>query len=254
LGGGALLILVVLTLLLGEDPSFLLDTAGPALTPDQSSPAVLNDEAADFVSAVLASTEDTWAQLFGQGGGRYTPPILVLFSDYVESACGLNSAAVGPFYCPQDQKVYIDLAFFRDLERLGGQGDFARAYVIAHEVGHHVQNLLGISRQVHELQSRASQSQANALSVLLELQADCLAGIWAHHADEQQQLLEEGDVEEGLAAAAAIGDDRLLSMAGRAVTPDSFTHGTSTQRARWLRVGMRTGDFQACDTFSHQNP
>ena len=194
--------------------------------------------------------EDTWPGLLQPTGARYTPPKLVLFSQMVESACGLGEAASGPFYCPADQKVYIDLSFFNELGRMGAPGDFAQAYVIGHEVGHHVQNLLGISDKVREMQSRGGEAEANALSVMLELQADCFAGVWAHQANKQRQMLEPGDVEEGLQAAASIGDDRLMRMAGRAVQPESFTHGTSEQRAQWLRTGLSTGDCEACDTFS----
>ena len=251
LGGGATLLIIVLALFLGQDPLQLLETAGEFSVPPVDQTAPVSDEQADFISVVLADTEDTWTQLFQQHGQMYRPPTLVLFSDMVQSACGFNSAAVGPFYCPPDQKVYIDLSFFRDLARLGGEGDFARAYVLAHEVGHHVQNLLGVSDRVRQLQSQVSEAQANALSVRMELQADCFAGVWAHHADRQRQILEEGDIEEALSAAAAIGDDRLLKMSGRAVSPESFTHGTSEQRARWLRAGMTSGDLQVCDTFKN---
>lgn len=251
LGGGGLLILIVIALFLGQDPLMFLENSGSLSEFDvPASGPVNNDEEAEFVSVVLADTEETWGQIFADVGGRYVPPTLVLFSGAVQSACGYNSAAVGPFYCPADDNVYIDLSFFHDLSRLGGRGDFARAYVLAHEVGHHVQNLLGTSQQVSTLQQRVSEARSNALSVMLELQADCLAGVWGHHADRQRQLLEAGDIEEGLAAAAAIGDDRLQSMAGRAVTPDSFTHGSSEQRAHWLRVGLSTGDINACDTFT----
>jgi predicted metalloprotease len=253
LGGGATLLIIVLALFLGQDPLQFLETAGEFSVPATDQIAGITDEQAEFISVVLADTEDTWTYLFGQEGRQYAPPTLVLFSDAVQSACGFNSAAVGPFYCPPDRKVYIDLSFFRDLSRLGGQGDFARAYVLAHEVGHHVQNLLGISDQVNALRNSLAQAQANALSVRLELQADCLAGVWAHHADRQRQILESGDIEEALATAAAIGDDRLLKMSGRAVTPESFTHGTSEQRARWLRAGLSSGSLQACDNFSDLN-
>ncbi len=253
LGSGATLLIIVLALFLGQDPLQFLETAGEFSVPATDQTAGITDEQAEFISVVLADTEDTWTCLFGQEGRQYAPPTLVLFSDLVQSACGFNSAAVGPFYCPPDRKVYIDLSFFRDLSRLGGQGDFARAYVLAHEVGHHVQNLLGISDQVTALQSSVTQAQADALSVRLELQADCLAGVWAHHADRQRQILESGDIEEALAAAAAVGDDRLLKMSGRAVTPESFTHGTSEQRARRLRTGLSSGSLQACDTFSDLN-
>lgn len=173
-----------------------------------------------------------------------------MFSDHVASACGLSSSVTGPFYCPGDQKVYIDLSFFRELNALGGPGDFAQAYVVAHEVGHHVQNLLGISAKIHQIRLRSSPTEANSLSVLLELQADCLAGVWAHHADKQRHLLEPGDLDEGLKAAAAIGDDRLQHRAGRDVSPESFTHGSSQQRAYWLKKGWETGAIAECNTFS----
>ncbi len=198
----------------------------------------------------MADTEDTWATIFPRMGKQYQVPKLVLFSDQVSSACGYNSAATGPFYCPGDRKVYLDLGFFRELDHLGAPGDFAQAYVIAHEVGHHVQNLLGISGKVHDLQIRSRGAQGNALSVLLELQADCFAGIWAHYADKYRSLLEPGDVDEGLRAASAIGDDRLLKRAGQRISPESFTHGSSEQRTFRLRKGMETGDIAACDTFA----
>jgi predicted metalloprotease len=195
---------------------------------------------------VLGDTEETWNRVFQSMGRRYQEPVLVLFEGSVQSACGGASAASGPFYCPADQKVYLDLSFFRELDqRFGAPGDFAQAYVVAHEVGHHVQNLLGINRQMREAQQGQGRAGANQLSVALELQADCFAGIWGHHAS-RKQLLDDGDVEEGLAAAAAIGDDRLTK--GR-VSPDSFTHGTSAQRARWLRQGLSSGDVNSCDTF-----
>jgi uncharacterized protein len=209
------------------------------------------DEAADFVSVILADTEDTWGAMFSAAGQTYPPPKLVLFSDLVESACGMNSTATGPFYCPADQKVYLDLGFLRELKQLGITGDFAVAYVIAHEVGHHVQKVVGTESQFRQLQSRVgSQAQANALSVLMELQADCYAGVWGHHADAQRQLLEEGDMEEGLKAAAAIGDDRMQRMSGRGVNPDAFTHGSSQQRVQWFRTGLQTGRVDDCNTFA----
>jgi len=246
--GGLLLILIIL--LMGGDPSPLLTGDGggaPAGTEYQAPPS---DEAADFISVVLASTEDVWAETFQRAGGRYVPPSLVLFDDYVRSACGFNSAATGPFYCPADRKVYLDLGFFRELARLGGPGDFAQAYVVGHEVGHHIQNLVGTSDQVRRMQGSASRADANRLSVLMELQADCYAGVWAHHANQRASILESGDVEEGLGAAAAIGDDRLQRTSGRAVHPESFTHGSSTQRQDWLRTGLETGSLEACDTFA----
>ncbi len=208
------------------------------------------DPQADFVSAILADTEDTWGRIFSDAGRRYAPPRLVLFTQATPSACGMGQAAMGPFYCPEDRQVYIDLAFFRELDRrFGAPGDFAQAYVIAHEVGHHVQNLLGIAEEVQGMRQRASPERANALSVLLELQADCLAGVWAHHAQRQRQILEPGDVEEGLRAAAAIGDDVMQRRAQGHVVPESWTHGSSAQRVQWFRQGLNTGRVDQCDTF-----
>jgi hypothetical protein len=206
---------------------------------------------ARFVSTVLADTEDVWKDVFSQGGARYQEPRLVLFRGSTPTACGTGQAAMGPFYCPGDQKVYIDLAFYETLRtRLGAPGDFAQAYVIAHEVGHHVQNLLGITEKMEQTRARVSQVQYNALSVRLELQADCLAGVWAHHAQRSRQILENGDVEEAMNAAARIGDDALQRSAGGAVVPDSFTHGTSAQRQRWFDNGLQGGSVKGCDTFS----
>jgi predicted metalloprotease len=208
------------------------------------------DQDAEFVSVVLADTEDTWTGIFRASGQRYQPPQLVLFTDSVRSACGFTSAAVGPFYCPPDQKVYIDLGFYRELrDKFGAPGDFAQAYVIAHEVGHHVQNLLGTSERVRAAQGRGGVRDANALSVKLELQADCFAGVWGFHADAERQLLEDGDIEEGLNAAAAIGDDRLQKMGQGQIHPESWTHGSSKQRVRWFRRGLESGDPGACETF-----
>ena len=208
-----------------------------------------NDEASEFITRVLGDTEDTWTRLFQESGQTYQPPVLVLFEDGVSSACGFNSAAVGPFYCPGDSKVYIDLGFFRELQRMGAGGDFAQAYVLAHEVGHHIQNLLGVSMAVQRRQRQVSKVEANQLSVRTELQADCYAGVWAHHAHNERQLLEPGDLEEGMNAAATIGDDALMSRAGARVRPEAFTHGSSEQRQEWLYRGLETGDPQACDTF-----
>jgi hypothetical protein len=208
-------------------------------------------ELVDFVSTVLADTEESWHELFRQAGGTYQEPTLVLFRGAVSSACGLGQAAMGPFYCPSDHKVYIDLSFYSDLKhRYKAPGDFAQAYVIAHEIGHHVQNLLGIMQKVHDARPRVSETEANQLSVRLELQADCFAGVWAHHAHHSRQLLEEGDVEEGLAAASAIGDDRLQKQSQGYVSPDSFTHGSSAQRVKWFRTGLERGEMSTCDTFS----
>jgi predicted metalloprotease len=206
---------------------------------------------AELVSVILADTEETWSRLFADRGADYPEPTLVLFTDRVASACGTQSSAVGPFYCPADQQVYIDLGFFGELsERFGAPGDFAQAYVVAHEVGHHVQNVLGTSSRVHAERRRVSEQEANALSVRQELQADCYSGVWAHHADRARNLLEQGDLEEGLRAAHAIGDDTLQRNAGRHVVPESFTHGSAEQRMRWFRIGFDSGDMDRCDTFS----
>ncbi|MEW8035004.1 MAG: neutral zinc metallopeptidase [Candidatus Thiodiazotropha sp.] len=205
----------------------------------------------DFVSVVLADTEDTWHQLFRNMGGEYEEPNLVLFRGATRTACGFGQAAMGPFYCPGDHKVYIDLSFYDDLKnRFKAPGDFAQAYVIAHEVGHHVQTLLGISQKVQKAKRSLSEVEGNKLSVRQELQADCFAGIWAYHADRTRQLLESGDVEEGLNAASAIGDDRLQKQSQGYVSPDSFTHGSSAQRVKWFKIGFKGGDLQQCDTFS----
>jgi uncharacterized protein len=209
-------------------------------------------ELADFVSVILADTEDTWTALFRKKGRTYKEPHLVLFRGSVKSACGMAQAATGPFYCPSDQKVYIDLGFYDQLKnRFKAPGDFAQAYVIAHEVGHHVQNLVGISRKVHEAQNKLSKADSNKLSVRQELQADCFAGVWANHADRARKLLEEGDVEEGLTAASAIGDDTLQKQAKGYVSPDSFTHGSSAQRVKWFKIGLGTGEMDNCNTFKN---
>ncbi len=249
---GLLLILVVM--LLGGDPTELLTLLtgemGGAATPALPRAPGTDDEVGDFVAHVLGDTEVTWDGVFATSGERYPAPTLVLYSDAVQSACGFSSAATGPFYCPGDQKVYLDLSFLRELQRLGAPGDFAFAYVIAHEVGHHVQRITGVEPEVRRLQQQVGQSDANRLSVLMELQADCYAGIWANGAQRQRDLLEPGDLDEGLAAAAAVGDDRLQRAAGRQVQPESFTHGTSAQRQRWFRTGFDTGDVASCDTFA----
>ena len=254
MGGIGIVVVVVLALLFGVDPTLLLTelTEPPQTVPqEQAGRPAPSDEMSQFVSVVLADTEDTWRDIFRNGNRDYEYPKLVLFSGAVQSACGFAQAAVGPFYCPGDRKVYIDLSFFRDLRsRFGAPGDFAQAYVIAHEVGHHVQSLLGISQQVMTMRRRLSERDGNALSVRQELQADCFAGVWAHHADKARQILEGGDVEEALNAASAIGDDRLQKQAQGHVTPESFTHGTSEQRVRWFRTGLDKGTMQACDTFN----
>lgn len=210
---------------------------------------VPQDDAGKFVSSVLASTEDVWNPVFRQLGGRYVEPKLVLFTDSTDSVCGYSTAATGPFYCPADQKVYIDLGFFRELQNMGASGDFAQAYVLGHEIGHHVQNLMGTTTEVTRLQNSMSKRDGNALSVALELQADCYAGVWAHHAHKQFNILEEGDIEEAINAAGSIGDDRLQRMSGRRINPDSFTHGSSTQRMEWFQRGLKTGDLKYCDSF-----
>lgn len=261
-GVGGLLGILLVGWLLGADPLTLLRILGsgvetvqvpePLPGGDPGAPGAPgpSDELADFVSVVLADTEDTWGELFAASGARYQPPRLVLFTDRVGSACGMGQSAMGPFYCPADAKVYIDLGFYRDLrERFRAPGDFAQAYVIAHEVGHHVQNLVGTSREVERLRSGRSAAEQNALSVRLELQADCYAGVWAHHADRTRGLLEHGDVDEGLAAAAAIGDDRIQRETQGTVVPESFTHGSSRQRVEWFRRGLDSGSLEACDTF-----
>jgi uncharacterized protein len=255
IGGVGLLVILGIALLTGQNPlkllSYLPQENTQVSSPVPSAPGSQGyDEQKDFVSVILGDTEDTWTEIFAQSNRTYTPPKLVLFSEMVESACGTSSAAVGPFYCPLDSKVYVDLTFFQELsQRFGASGDSAQAYVIAHEVGHHVQNQLGLSEQVHQLQQQSSEEQANALSVRLELQADCLAGVWAYHADKQRQMLEAGDIEEAMNAAAAVGDDRLQQSAGRAVSPESWTHGSSEMRVSWFRRGLQSGNINSCDTF-----
>jgi len=253
-GGIGLLLLVGYVLLSGGDPSVILGSianGGGSLSTDGGTwtPSPEEAQLADFVSVVLADTEDTWTTIFQQSGMTYVQPKLVLFSGGIDSACGYAQSATGPFYCPEDQKVYIDLAFYRELkDQYGAPGDFAQAYVIAHEVGHHVQNLLGIAAKVRRLQER-DPSRANDLSVRLELQADCLAGVWGH-STEQRNILEAGDVESGLAAAAAVGDDRLQRQSGRRVSPEAWTHGSSEQRVAWFKRGLAAGRIDACDTFA----
>jgi len=255
IGGGGLLLVLLISALTGTDPTQVLQivTGGTdaAAPPAQSGPmGAPADEAGKFASVVLASTEDVWGEVFSGRGQRYEKPHLVLFSDAVRSACGTAESAVGPFYCPRDSQVYLDLSFFQELsDRFGAPGDFARAYVIAHEVGHHVQNLLGIADRVSSAQRGASREEANELSVRMELQADCFAGVWGQRANRQRKWLEPGDVEAGLAAAAAIGDDTLQRAAGRAVQPESWTHGSSAMRVHWLRAGLDSGDIAKCDTF-----
>jgi predicted metalloprotease len=253
LGGGiGTVVLVVLYLLLGGDPQALFNSQQAQLPESaQYDSQAPRDEASKFVAVVLADTEDAWNEVFRQMGREYQEPRLVLFTDMIQSGCGFASGATGPFYCPQDRRVYIDLGFFRQLqERLGAGGDFAEAYVIAHEVGHHVQNLLGISDRVQAARGRVSQSEYNRLSVRLELQADFLAGVWARYTDRIKHVVEAGDIEEAMRAASAVGDDRLQSRSRGYVVPDSFTHGTSEQRVRWFRRGYETGDLRQGDTFN----
>ena len=253
LGGGiGTVILVVLYLLLGGDPQALFNSQQAQLPQsaqfDNQAP---RDEASKFVAVVLADTEDAWNEVFRQMGREYEEPSLVLFTDLIQSGCGFASGATGPFYCPQDRRVYIDLGFFRQLqERLGAGGDFAEAYVIAHEVGHHVQNLLGITDRVQAARGRVSQSEYNQLSVRLELQADFLAGVWARYTERVKHVVEAGDIEEAMHAASAVGDDRLQYRSRGYVVPDSFTHGTSEQRVRWFRRGYETGDLRQGDTLN----
>jgi len=237
--------LTILNMLSGVSPPAQVQQQAPAQRP----PA--DDRMATFVSTVLADTEDVWKDVFAKSGSTYQEPRLVLFRGATQTACGQGQAAMGPFYCPGDQKVYIDLGFYETLRnKLGAPGDFAQAYVIAHEVGHHVQNLLGISGKMDQMRGRVSKVEYNALSVRLELQADCFAGVWANHAQSARQILEQGDVEEAMNAAAKIGDDALQRAGTGAVVPESFTHGTSAQRQRWFNAGLQNGSVKACDTFS----
>ncbi len=257
LGGGAIVV-VLLAWFFGIDPRVILGVMeGVQTTAVEPAPpggvqktGDASDEVAEFISVVLADTEDTWSDLFAERGAQYVPPRLVLFDEVAQSACGRAGASVGPFYCPLDQKVYIDLSFYRELkEKFQAPGDFAQAYVLAHEVGHHVQNLAGTSEEVRAMQQRSAQDEANALSVRLELQADCYAGIWAHHADRSRQILETGDVDEALEAASAVGDDTIQQRSRGYVVPESFTHGSADQRKRWFETGLKAGALDACDTF-----
>jgi len=251
------IVLALVAMYFGVDPSIVLNQAVEAPAPSAASrPAgpPANDAESKFIRHVLAETEDTWQQIFRQSGKQYVEPTLVLFSGATRTACGVGQAAMGPFYCPADQKVYIDLSFYQELKtRYRAPGDFAQAYVIAHEVGHHVQNLLGISGKVQAARERASEREANALSVRLELQADCLAGVWAKNADAARGILEAGDLEEALQAATAIGDDTLQKQAQGYAVPDSFTHGSAEQRMRWFKRGMESGQLAVCNTFQARN-
>ncbi|HEY1460615.1 MAG TPA: neutral zinc metallopeptidase [Casimicrobiaceae bacterium] len=261
LGGGAVIVVIIVSLLLGKNPLDILALLGDGGAPTQQSsvpvpanpsgqPTTVRDKQTDFVARVPGDTEDVWGQEFQKMGSRYQPPKLELFRGQVGSACGLASAAMGPFYCPGDQKVYLDLAFFDELsQRFGAPGDFARAYVIAHEIGHHVQNQLGLMSQVERKSANASPEMRNALSVRQELQADCLAGVWGHSA-QARGALEPGDVEAGIAAATAVGDDRIQKATRGYVVPEAFTHGSSAQRVRWFKIGLQTGDVRQCNTFA----
>ena len=253
-GGGAAIIILLISVFFGSDVSNLLAPliqGGMSPQVENSAPQTAqNDEASQFVRTVLAETEDTWKPIFAKMGRQYQPPKLVLYSGMVQSACGVSSAQAGPFYCPGDYQIYIDLSFLEQLQRMGAPGDFAFAYVIAHEVGHHVQNLVGVAQQVRERQMQSSKAQANALSVKMELQADCLAGVWINHTESRNAILEEGDIREGLDAAAAVGDDQIMKNAGRAVSREAFTHGSSQERMQWFTEGVRSGDINACNTFA----
>jgi uncharacterized protein len=255
IGIGSIAIALVVSYFLGVSPMTVLNVlSGDSAPTTQEAPAQrppADDRMAQFVSTVLGDTEDVWGNVFTQGGATYRQPKLVLFRGATSTACGQGQAAMGPFYCPADQKVYIDLGFYETLKnQLGAPGDFAQAYVIAHEVGHHVQNLLGITTKMDQMRGRVSETEYNAMSVRLELQADCFAGVWANHAQEARQLLEAGDVEEAMNAAARIGDDALQGARGGSVVPESFTHGTSAQRQRWFNNGLKNGSVKRCDTFS----
>lgn len=260
-GGIGTIVLILVAMYFGVDPNFLIEGLQTASVPSSASGTrpdaadLANDPMADMISVVVADTEDVWSGIFAGINRRYEEPRLVIFDGFTQSACGTGQAAMGPFYCPADKNAYIDLSFYRDLQdRFNAPGDFAQAYVIAHEIGHHVQNLLGISSEVQRLRQQLDQTEANQMSVRLELQADCFAGVWANHADRGSNIvLEEGDIEEALNAASAIGDDRLQQQSQGRVAPDSFTHGSSAQRVRWFRIGFSSGNPDRCDTFSSEN-
>jgi len=267
IGGLGAIIILVIGLFLGIDPSTLLallsgDQAQPQQTDTQTvdarpsqRPEAAQDRTRQFVAVVLADTEDVWRQVFESSGKTYVEPKLVLYTGQIGSACGLASAASGPFYCPNDQKVYLDLSFFEEMRsRFNAPGEFADAYVVAHEIGHHVQNSLGILKTAKSEEASSERRGANAISVRVELQADCLAGIWAHHADRTKHIIEQGDVEAAMNAASAVGDDRLQRQSRGTVVPDSFTHGSSAQRVRWFKRGLESGDTRQCDTFAANEP
>lgn len=252
IGGGAAILAAIAVMILGGDPRTVMDLVGGGGTTSQQQEIQTTQEeeqVKDFLSVVLADTEDTWGPIFQQAGATYQPPDLVLYRQATPTACGQGQAAAGPFYCPGDRKLYLDLGFLSEMKRMGAEGDFALAYVISHEVGHHIQTLVGTADKVRQMQAQSGQPQSNQLQVMMELQADCFAGVWAHHAHKQRQILEPGDLEEGIRAAASVGDDHLQRMAGRRVVPEAFTHGSSEQRMTWLKRGLQTGDVQACNTF-----
>ena len=249
-GGIGMVVLALVVYLLGGDPSAVINNAPAPPAAEAPGSGGPPDEASEFVRVVLADTEDTWNDIFKANGRDYPEPQLVLFSGAVQSGCGIGQAQMGPFYCPRDQRVYIDLAFYQELrDRFGAPGDFAQAYVIAHEVGHHVQTVLGVSDQVRDAQQRSGHRGANQLSVRMELQADCFAGVWANHAQRVRNVVEPGDIEEALNAASAIGDDKIQRQTQGQVAPESFTHGSSAQRMEWFKRGYETGDPERCDTF-----
>ena len=252
-GGIGTIVLILLALFFGVDPSMLINMGDDPVSAGGPPPA--DDRTADFIATVLGHTEDTWSEIFRGEGRSYREPKLVLFSGAVNSACGFGQAAMGPFYCPPDQKVYLDTSFFKELrDRFHAPGDFAQAYVIAHEIGHHVQNLLGISDRVHAFQQRAGKAEANQASVRLELQADCFAGVWAKHTEQRQRFLDPGDIDEAIAAASMIGDDKLQMESRGYIVPESFTHGTAEQRSRWFNKGFEGGTTPSCNTFDVANP
>lgn len=262
LSGGAIILVVVVSLLLGKNPldmlALLTDGGGPAVQTQAPQPSARapagNDPQTEFAARVLGDTEDVWGGIFQQLGTRYQPPKLTLYHGQIASACGFSSAAAGPFYCPGDRKLYLDLSFFQELsQRFGAPGDFARAYVIAHEVGHHVQNQLGLMDAAQKKMANAPDRTRNELSVRLELQADCLAGVWGH-SSMQRNIIDEKDIESGIAAAAAVGDDRIQKQSRGYVVPEGFTHGSSAQRVRWFRTGLESGDLRQCDTFASRSP
>ena len=248
IGGGGIIMALVAIFLLNQDPAQVLQGMQQQ-QPQQGTyrPTEQEQRVAEFVSVVLADTEDTWTQIFQQSGYQYQPPKLVLYTGMTPTACGTGQAASGPFYCPGDQKVYLDLSFLNELQKMGAKGDFSVAYVLAHEIGHHIQTITGTSDKVRQAQSRASKAQSNAIQVRMELQADCYAGVWANHTQQRTQFLDQGDIEEALSAAAAVGDDKIMRSAGRTPRREAFTHGSSKERMEWFNKGVRSGDLRACD-------